>query len=182
MQQRILAVFLLLALVSCSASIPYSTDYPLTEQTFHSRDGIFSGKVPQGWFASVDDTSGISLIVWLLQEDLSTAITIKELKLDRLTSQRVKKEGLELLANISAGFQFENHPRVDINTQEFTIGSKTFCSYEIASGNGLKRIVVFSVKGKYYECEAQVLKIGMNHNDIIRSFNAQQTVLSSLIY
>ncbi len=182
MLQRVLIVCFLVTLVSCSPSVPYLTDYPLTEQTFQSRDGIFSGKVPQGWFFSIGDSLGSSLVAWLLKEDFSAAITFKELKLDQLTSQRVKKEGLELLAYISSGFQHENHSRVKLNLQKFTIEGKAFCSYEIASENGTKRIVVFPAKGKYYECEARFLKGSKCDSDIFQYFNAQQTVLSSIIY
>jgi len=178
------AAFLLLSIIlaSCAAKIPYNSNYPLTNEWFHSRDGKLGGKVPEGWFTSTEDTLAPALTVWLIKEDFSAVLTIKELKLDQLTIQQVKKEGLELLARLSSRFQTENIPGQTIAPQEFEVRGKKYCSYEIGAGSQRKRMVVFTSGGKYYECEARAMKGIWTATELTRLFITQQTVLSSLIY
>lgn len=179
MLNRFYSVIFLLLLASCAATLPYATNYPLTQQYFHSSDGSFYGKIPSGWFASTDDTVGKSLTVWLLKEDLSATLTVRELKLDRLSAQKVNKEGISLLAQISVGFHRENTQGTKIEPFEFELRDKRFCSYEILSDAHRVRIVVFSVKGKFFECEACSLKGELSPMELDRLFTVQQTVLAS---
>jgi len=179
-RRQLFSIILSLIFASCAATLPYATDYPLTQELFHSRDGILTGKVPQGWFSSSDDTLAPALILWLIREDFSAALTVREIKLDQLSVQHVEKEGLELLAHISAGLHDENLPVKEIETQEFKINENKFCSYEVGSGVKRKRFVVFFTNGKYYECEARPLKGIWTGTDLVRLFTTQQTILSSL--
>jgi hypothetical protein len=131
MKYRIILLFLSIVFVSCAAKIPYASNYPLTSQYFHSHDGMLSGRIPQGWFSSAEDTLAPSLMVWLIKEDFSATIVLKELKLDSLTVQHVKKEGLELLARISLRFQAEYNSSQILTLQEFEIRGKKYCGYEV---------------------------------------------------
>jgi hypothetical protein len=181
-RRQFFSIILSLIFASCAATLPYATDFPLTQELFHSRDGVLTGKVPQGWFSSTDDTLAPALILWLIREDFSAALTVREIKLDLLSSQHIEKEGLEPLALMSAGLHDENLPTKGIETQEFKINKNKFCSYEIGSGISRKRFVVFVTNGKYYECEAQPLKGIWTGTDLARLFTTQQTVLSSLSF
>jgi len=143
---------------------------------------MFSGRIPYGWFSSTNDTLAQALVVWLLKEDFSAAITIRELILDRLSSKRVQKEGLETLAFISAGFRTSNSNNLKTNPVTFKLNGKEFCSYELITNTIQKRIVVFSLKGKYYECESSPLKMQLSKEEIINLFTIQQTVLSSITF
>ena len=180
MRRQLFFFILSLIIASCAATLPYATDYPLTKELFRSRDGILTGKVPQGWYSSSDDTLAPALILWLIREDFSAALTVREIKLDRLSVQHVEKEGLELLAQMSVGLHDENLPAKEIETQEFKINEKKFCSYEVGSGVNRKRLIVFATKRKNYECEARPLKGIWTGTDLARLFTTQQTVLSSL--
>ncbi|HMD14915.1 MAG TPA: hypothetical protein VKI62_09835, partial [Bacteroidota bacterium] len=99
MIKNITAVMVLLILASCAGSIPYTSHYPLSSDFFHSHDGMLTGKVPQGWFESTDDSIVSSLTVWLIREDFSATLLIKELSLDQRTEQQVRQSGLKLLAH-----------------------------------------------------------------------------------
>lgn len=179
---RMIFIILILTFIfcSCATKLPYATDYPLTNQYFQSRDDIFSGKIPDGWFSSTDDTLGKSLVVWLLKEDFTATLTVRELLLDRLSIQRVQKEGLETLAYISAGLQFSDVKNPKLEPFKFKLNDKKFCSYELTLEAERKRIVVFAIKGKYYECESYPLKGEWSAADLTRLFTIQQTVLASI--
>src|SRR5262249_17273510 len=69
-KQAVASLLIVALFMSCAASLPYATDYPLTEQTFRSRDGVFSARVPRGWFSSTGDTLVPALVAWLVKDDL----------------------------------------------------------------------------------------------------------------
>lgn len=171
-----------LFLASCAASLPYGTDYPLTGDIVRSRDGILSGNIPRGWFSSTDDSLGGALTILLMTDEVSATLTVKELRLDRLTAEQVNTRGLKLLAFLSGSFHDERTGRSTIEPQEFELQGKKFCSYEIADERSRKRVAVFSAKGKYYECEAGALRSSGGGEAYARTFTAQQTFLSSLTY
>jgi hypothetical protein len=183
---RIVSVILLAFLLSaCGSSLPYATNYPLTADLFHSRDGTLSGKIPQGWFSSSDDTLAPSLLVWITKEDFSATLTVKELHLDRLSTKKVEDSGLKLLAYLSAGLQDEVRLSSDmaIEPKEFEIHGRKFCSYELrTTNNATKRIVVFEAHGKFYECEASSVKGTWSKENLDRLFTVQQTMLASLVF
>lgn len=182
MNKYVAALIVLLTLASCAGSVPYTSHYPLSSDFFHSHDGALTGKLPQGWFASTDDSIVSSLTVWLIREDFSATLSIKELTLDQRTEQQVRQNGLKLLANVSAGFQSDHATEAGIDPKEFDIDGKQFCSYEIGSAMARKRIVVFMARGKYYECEARAVKGNWTADDLNRMFSIQQSVLGSLSY
>jgi hypothetical protein len=175
-------LFLALLLASCAASIPYGTDYPLTNDIVHSRDGILSGNVPSGWFSSTEDTIGSALTILLMSEDVSATLTVKELKLDRLAAELVGDQGLKLLALLSGSFHEELPPGSTTEPKEFELRGKKFCSYEIANEKSRKRAVVFSAKGRYYECEAKAVPGTWSDEQYARTFSVQQSFLSSLTF
>jgi hypothetical protein len=174
--------FIAILLCSCSASLPYATNYPLTNKIFHSRDGIFSGKIPEGWFSSTEDSLASGLVVWLIKDDLSATLSIKELKLDRLTSQQVMKEGLKVLVRPSFLLHDDNITGDGPEVKEFTIAGRKFCSYEQTSQGKRERIVIFAAKEKCYECETAVITSSSSQKEMAQVFTAQQTTLSSLSF
>lgn len=176
------SVLLSIVIVSCSAKIPYAADYPLSEEVFRFRDSNLSGRIPSGWFVSGDDTLAPSLSVWLVQNDLSATLVIRELLLDSLTAHRVRRDGLKLLAAASAAYQSGDISPAGENLKEFSLGRIKCCSYETGADNNRKRIVVFSALGKYYECEIRILGNEWDTENIKRLISVQQTVLSSLTY
>jgi hypothetical protein len=178
----IVSVFLSIILVSCSAKLPYASNYPLTGEIFQSRDGMLKGKVPSGWFKSTDDSLAPALSVWLLKEDLSATVIVRELNVDSLTAMRIRSEGLKLLAILSAGYQGLNIEKDIFNLKDYSDGGKKYCSYEIGLENNRRRVVVFKAFNRFYECEARVLKGEWKTDDMRRLFSVQQTVLSSLTY
>lgn len=183
MKRNLSFLFLSLILSSCAGTLPYSLNYPLTTETFHSRDGLFTGNVPQGWFFSSEDTLAPALLAWLVKEDLSAALAFEELHLDKLSAQRVDKEGLTLLAYMSLMFQqASSSTEVVVPPKEFKMRGKEFCGYEITSGGEHKRVVVFTARGKYYECRATPLKGSWTTDDLIQLFTAQQVLLSTISF
>jgi hypothetical protein len=173
-------LYLLLAvlLASCAASVPYSTEYPLTTALFRSRDSAFSGRIPDGWFSSTEDTIAPALAAWLIREDYGATLTVRELRLDRLSQSRVNNDGLTLLANLNAAF--EHHTAVMREVREYKIEGKQFCGYEYGPSESPGRVVVFAAGAKYYSCTAQRVKGTWSKADFTALFSAQESVLRSL--
>ena len=169
-----------LLLSSCAPSIPYATDYPLTQSFFRSRDNLFTGRVPVGWFSSTEDSLAPALTAWLIREDFSATLTIKELRLDRLTEQRIHDDGLKLLATLNGAL--ERHTKQMREVWEYRMDGKLFCGYEFESPEAPGRVVVFSAKEKFYACTAQRVTGSWTREDFIMLFRAQQSVLGSLIF
>lgn len=182
MKRNLAAVLLAFILASCAASLPYAIDYPLTRESFRSRDGVLSARVPEGWFSTTSDTLAPSLVAWLIRDDFAATLAVRELKLDRLAASRVEKEGMRLLALISAGMQQEGAKASSPEFREFELRGTKFCGYETGGGIVRKRVVVFSARGKFYECEAQPVKGTWTSADVARVFTAQQTLLWSMTF
>jgi hypothetical protein len=182
-KQYLLFLFLGFLFASCAtSSLPYTADYPLTDQLFHSRDRMFSGKIPRGWFSSTDDSLGSAVNALLIKEDYSATLTMKEIKLDHLASERVQNEGLKFLARLSTLFKQERGPDTELIMTEFELRGKSYCGYERMLGEITTRVVVFTTKGKYYECEIQLMKKRWSGEETKQMFTLQQTVLASLAF
>ncbi|MBA4311950.1 MAG: hypothetical protein C0417_04910 [Chlorobiaceae bacterium] len=180
--RHISVLIILIFLFGCAAKLPYLSTYPMSEQYFHSRDGIFYGKVPLGWFSARDDTLGPAVVVWLLKEDFTTSITVRELKLDQFSRKRISKEGLDFLAHLSAAAYIENDLSSNVEPFLFKLRAKEFCSYELHENGETRRIVLFAAKGHYYECIAYKLKGEWSSDDFKTLFTVQQSVLGSIGY
>jgi hypothetical protein len=176
------ALFLSLVLWGCASKLPYVSTFPLTEKYFHSRDGIFYGKIPTGWFSATDDTLGPSVSVWLLREDFSASITIRELKLNNFSRDQIEKGGLELLARLSAANYIEDGFPPQVEPICFKLKAKEFCSYEISVEGELRRFVLYSAKGRFYECTTRQLKGEWQTTDTQKLFIVQQSILGSIGY
>lgn len=170
-------------LISCAAPLPYSLNYPLSNEPFFSRDGSFYGLVPEGWFVSSGDSLAPALSAWLVKEDFTAVLTIRELHLDPLSSAQVERKGLILLANISIAIHSADSSitAIVVPPKEYSMQGRKFCSYEVYNGDIQKRIVVFAGKGKYYESEAVTTKGAWLWDDLVRLFTAQQAFLASLV-
>lgn len=184
-QWGILAAFLVLSAIlsSCStAYLPYPYNYPLRNEAFLSRDSNFTGFVPVGWFYSSEDTLAPACAAWVVKDDFSEVFSVRELHLDRLTMERVQKEGLELLANISMASQAENPASIDPENKPklYKMRDREYCGYELTEKNTRKRVVVFSAVGKYYECVAAPVKGTPPQEELAKLFTAQQAFLRSL--
>ena len=153
MIDKLCTVLLALVLASCAASLPYATNYPMTDVLVNSRDGVLHGKIPQGWFSATEDSLGSGVTLILIHDISGATLTVTPVILDFLALHHIQSHGLILLAGISASARSKDAGATLSEPQEFELRGKKFCSYEITSGNLSSRIVVFSVKGKYYECK-----------------------------
>ena len=180
MIKKFYPLILSIIFTACAAKLPYATDYPMTRQIFHSRDGVLAGSIPSGWFTPLDDTLSPAIVGWLIKDDFSASITIMELKLDNNTENRVRKEGIELLARISIGLLEDNYRAQDFQYQIFELKGKEYCSYEFSNGFGRRRMAVFSSAGKYYQCESRPVRGEWTGTDLAKLFTVQQTFLFSL--
>ena len=184
MKQNAVLLVLSFLLASCAASLPYATDYPLTKESFRSRDGVLKGQIPQGWVSASEDTLAPALMAWLIKEDFSATLAVEELRLDARSRRRVEEEGLKLLAHLSLSFPQRtlSQPKVLDPPKEFNMRGKQVCSYEVESGGERRRVVVFSAKGRFYECKAIAVKGKTSPQEVVRLYTAQQTLLSSLTF
>ena len=179
MRKNLSIFFLAVVIASCSTSVSYRTDYPLTSTFITSRDGVLRCQIPQGWFSATDDSVGSSATMLLMNEEASAVLSVKEIRLDPLSSQQVKKLGLRFLAQLSASFLTETSSPAVEHFQEFLMNNTTFCGYEATASTSRLRVVVFAAKGKYYECEARNSGVGI---EPLQLFIIQQTLLSSLTF
>ncbi len=163
--------------------MPYANDYPLTKEIFNSRNGDFSGNIPEGWFVSPLDSLPASYKVWLISEDYAATLNVGELKLDRLTEEQVANSGMKLLAELSMAFHRETSSRGSIISQprEFKLGNLEVCGYERQYNASRERVVVFAIKNRYFESTATPLKGTWSAQNLSHLFSIQQTVLSSLV-
>ena len=180
MKQFGAAVAAAFSMLACASTAPYPADYPLTEATFASRDGSFTGKIPLGWFSSTEDSLANALTAWLIKEDYSAILAVKEIKLDRLATERVQKEGLILLAQINASMEGASQLLHDL--KEFEMAKRKYAGYEQSAGETTARIVVFTGRGKFYSCTARTVKGTWSRTEIAEMFRAQQTLLASLMF
>ncbi|TAK57017.1 MAG: hypothetical protein EPO24_10360, partial [Bacteroidetes bacterium] len=152
---RLAVVCLLLS--SCAPGIRYAFDSPLSNESFSARSGIFTGKIPSGWFTSQDSAVAQQLEAWLIRNDLSATIMFRELHLDTQAKEMFMDEGLEFLATLSKSFYGGDSLILVQEPEEFTIGNTTFCSYELTVEKKFKRVVVFTSGSRYIECEASTV-------------------------
>ncbi len=152
----------------------------MSDETFQSRNGYFSGTIPHGWFSSSDTSVAQSLEAWLLSDDLTIVIIIRELHLDELSKQQVQEEGLEYLATLGKVFKGNDSSTTYMHQIEFTLGQIKFFNYESVTDSITKRTVVFTVNDLFFECEAMPLNKAFSAEHSKKLFSVQQSVLSSL--
>ena len=172
----IAAVFVLLNNWNCSSGISYRADYPLTAEKFFSRDGNFSGKIPQGWMLATgrgNDSLAPALVALIVKNDYDATISFRELVLDKLTTLQVENKGLPVLAKISKSLA--GRPNDNSEPQLYDLGGKQFCSYELPA----ERVVLFRARSHYYECVIRGAKVNDNVEPLV---TIQQSILSSLSF
>ncbi|MBI5215051.1 MAG: hypothetical protein HY960_04810 [Ignavibacteriae bacterium] len=152
----------------------------MSDETFHSRSGYFSGTIPKGWFSSSDTSVAQSLEAWLLNDDFTAAIVIRELHLDETAKRQVEEEGLEYLAEISKSFGETDTSTTYQHQLEFSSGKTKFFSYEQHSAVITKRVIVFSINNHFFECEATPVNSLFDGTFLINLFSVQQSVITSL--
>jgi hypothetical protein len=174
-------IFLAFVLAACGTTAPYySTGVPLSTAGFTARGGGLTGSVPEGWFSSADDSLAPALSAWLTRNDFSATITFRELQLDAGTAHRVS-DALQSLLAADAGFLGELASTLS-EPKEFEFHGIRFCAGEFSTDRGPTRLVVFGIKGIYYECRASKVGGEWSQGDIQKLFTVQQTVLSTLRY
>jgi hypothetical protein len=164
--------------ISCGVSVPYASDYPLTQEIIRSPFDDFTGKVPRGWLISSGD-SALPAIT-LFDSSLSSAIVIREVRLDSLSRKEVGSGGLELLVHIVAGLS--GGSPADAGVKTFSIGKAEYCSAEWISQSGASRLVVFSTRGHHYACEARRTRSPGTPEQEKMLFSVQQSLLGSLSF
>lgn len=179
MRSSFLSLVSAFILASCAASLPYASDYPLTDRRVVFHDGSISGWIPQGWLVPQDDSLDTVLQAWLVTEDFSATMGVRELILDRLSSARVQSEGMQLLASLTIAMRGDSTLK-GIDVHEFELKGRRCAGYEITDMEGKRqRIVVFSAQEKFYECSILTAHRATT-GQLSHLFRAQQTFLSTL--
>jgi hypothetical protein len=168
-------------LAACGTTAPYySTNLPVSSAAFTTRGSTLSGAVPEGWFSTADDSLAPALSAWLTRNDFEATITFRELRLDAATLSRASA-GLPGLLAADAGFLGEHTSGIS-ESREFEIHGIKFCAGEFSTDRGPTRLVVFGIRGTYYECRASKAGGEWSQGDFQKLFAVQQTVLSTLRY
>lgn len=181
MRSSFLSLVSAFILAACAASLPYANDYPLTDRQVVFQDGSISGWIPQGWLVSQDDSLDTVLQAWLVAEDFSATMGVRELMLDRLSSARVQSEGMQLLASLTIAMRGDSSLK-GVEVRDFELQGRRCTGYEITDMEGKRqRIVVFTAKEKFYECSLLTSQHATT-KQLALLFSAQQTFLSTLTF
>ncbi len=175
---------LALLLSACASRIAYPADYPLTATLFSFRSAPVHGRIPQGWFAPAEDTLAPGLAAWLVAQDYSASLTIREIRLDERARAAARSEGLPFVARMSLAFRTAADTATAVTSppQEFSAGRGTFSAYECRSQGIDARVAVFSAGGRYFECEAAPARRNGSPVNAGGLFRIQQSVLASLVF
>lgn len=176
--------FVTVLFFSC-ASVPfYTSDHPLSTEVVKSTDGTIQSRIPLGWFASNDPSLAPQYLFWLIKDDYSGTITLQEIKVDGATEQRIKKEGLKLLAEISMAFKKESTDRFLLTkpVELFTINTNSYSGFDYYSNSTISRtrVVVFKMGSRYFEATAMPLTGVWYEKDLRGLLNALHTFLNSI--
>ncbi len=167
------------------ASVPYDSNYPMTEEVVKSLNDDVQLRVPKGWFATTDETNAPNLLVWLVREDYGATMAVSEIKGDANTRKQIDRKGLEALAAVSFALKSERAKgKAELVTKpkEFKVNGREYCSYEYSTDGRktLIRVVVFNTGKHLYDftivpAEKEGLKF-----DPQTLFVIQQSVLNSI--
>jgi hypothetical protein len=176
--------FVTVLFFSCAGVPFYTSDHPLATEVVKSADGSVQSRIPLGWFASNDPSLAPQYLFWLIKDDYSGTITLQEVKVDRATGQRINKEGLNLLAEISMAFKKESTDKF-LQTKPielFTINTNSYSGFEYYSDGTSRRIrvVVFKMGNRYFEATAMPLSGVWYEKDLRALLNALHSFLNSL--
>ncbi len=178
---RSLAVLLTAVfLASCGTTMPYAGRVPMSANSFTTRDGAMGGLVPEGWFSSMDDTLAPALSAWLSRNDFRAAITLRKISADPVTTKRIADQGLKVLLLAEAGLLGSESVTPVSEPREFDIRGVKYCAAEFQTDQGPTRLVVFGIKGNFYECRAAKTRGEWSMDDFRDLFTVQQSVLSTL--
>ena len=185
MIRKVVLLFLISLILAACASVPYySFDYPLTTEVIISSDKTIQSRIPLGWFTSKDTSLTPQFLFWLIKDDYSSSIALQEIKVDRFTEQRIKKEGLKLFAEISQSFKKESVEKFSLTMpiEIFTINSKNYCGYEYYSNDrsGRVRVILLQIGNRYFEVEATPLSGVWYEKDLKGLYNALHAFANAL--
>lgn len=163
-----------LVALSCASRPPEPSAHPLLATSVRTADGALSGNIPVGWSSVASDTVPPGVAAWLVRDDRMAVIALREIVLDRQSAQRVREEGLTLVAKLSMAFREAGAaPLAEYRLRELPV-----CSFETNAGGERRSVVVFGIRGRYYECEAASKDASQ---EAVRSAaEAQRAFLSSL--
>lgn len=171
-------------LISGCATSRYSTDYPLSSFSRTSADGEFQYRIPQGWFAALDDplSQQPASTIWLLRNDYRATIAVSELKVDSVAFNELRRSPINRVAQLTMALAVNGGSSMLQRTPEtFTLSGREFCGYEVENpetGENM-RIVVFVAGERLYEATA-LLKGKESSEEMFALFAAQQSFLKSL--
>ena len=148
------ALLLSLTAMSCASRSPAVITYPLTAETIRIGGGTLRAGVPRAWSASSVPPSGVAAL--LTSDDHSSQIALREIILDIIAGEKVRNSGLPLLARLSMSFRGDTTRSLarDPDLSEYRLADMDVCGYESTAGASWTSVIVLSIGGRYYECEA----------------------------
>jgi hypothetical protein len=174
LRAAIAACFALTAL-ACSSRLA-APSYPLSNVVVRSADGTLAARAPEGWTAQAPGALPPGMLAVLRSPDGSATLRFREISLDRLTGQRVRGEGLALLARLSAAFRSGAVPGDGLSLREEDLGERKVCGYEWTKGEVWSGVLVTMIGARAYECEASGPPA-----QAVRTGEAQRAFLASVV-
>lgn len=179
--QVVLSIFLLAFLVSCAPSQKsiYNSNFPLTKERVKSVSKEFSLLLPDEWFATEDNENN-SFELWLNNKDYSASITFISLIADEnsLESENELNQMLKYSEIVKKAELGKNYKQLEYEEYFELNGIPCTAIVFLSKENKIGRIVVFELRGHFYESAATVL----NKDQISKKelFEIQNSILNSI--
>jgi hypothetical protein len=145
-------------LSSCSSSIPNSE--PRTNGRSIKKNGtptttIAKQFLPGGWADITSKSKQPQIQYWLVNNNFSATMVLRELQADSLSQKFLEKEDLNVVANISLLSKLpENNSDYRVTRVPAVIDEKrNFFSYAYSQKGLLRRVIVFKKGQKLFELE-----------------------------
>lgn len=182
--------FVILIAISVSGCLPslriIESEYKifkLTQEKAESRDRDFFVFVPPNWFQT-KDVNYDGNEIWLVNENYTAVITIKEI--NQLTSQNVKDKNETLLSIARTSLilhKRKNESSFSVNQPPklYQNGNLIYSSFEYGFGNNqIARVVLTQIGDDYFECMAYTTSKGYGRISLIELYSIQESVVASL--
>jgi len=149
-------IILVFFLSSCSSSLPeqrYAAPPPIKKTTPPA--AVEKQFLPEGWIDITSKSKRSEIQYWLVNDNNSATMVLRELQTDSSSNAMLMKEPLNIVANISLLSKIPQHnPDYRVTRVPEVIDAKrNFISFVYTENGLLRRVIVFRKKQQYFEVE-----------------------------
>lgn len=111
--------------------------------------------IPEGWLDITSQSAISSILLWIVNEDNSASMVLKEFQADDSTRKMLLKEDVCFVANISLRLKMadDSVQRRITRAPETVAKGHNSCTYVFEEKGLLHRVIVYKKNEKYFELE-----------------------------